>query len=414
MGLTDINFSKVDYDNVAGPSGSSPRHSPPLPELLPHSPVAAVRSARSGRAIRMPNRYIDYLPGSATHLEHMPPTRQQARGRRLAQADEPIAEHEAPQIKDNDDACPLLIPSETEPDSMGLYRIYCTHPTLIPKGEGALDNVCDTPTLDAAGNTAEQVSQSLTGVPLPPPEITCHNLYDAFSSPTAGLMMCWHFSGSTAKSTAETHRLMKFLDNNKYKREDARIFNIPREKKLLEDYLTDTSNPFRAENGWQKSSVKIPLPKEKVKWPSEDAAPQLEIEGVHHRSLTSIITSVFEDSVSSTFHMTPYQQMWETSDGRKIEIFSEAYSSIAMREAYAKVHSLPRAADDNLERVVASLMMWSDATHLASFGDASLWPFYLFFGNQSKYTRGKPTASACHHVAYIPTVHCVSLDLYMR
>jgi hypothetical protein len=297
---------------------------------------------------------------------------------------------------------------------MGLYHIYCTCPTLIPKGGGALDSVCDAPTLDAADNPAEQASQRLTGVPLPPPEIMRNNLYDAFSSPTMGLMMCWHFSGSTAKSMAKMHRLMKFLDDNKYKREDTHIFNIPREKKLLKDYLTDTSNPFRAENGWQKSSVKIPLPKEKVKWPSEDAAPQLEIEGVHHRSLTSIITLVFEDSISSTFHMTPFQQMWETSDGRKIEIFSESYSSIAMREAYAEVHSLPRAADDNLERIVASLMMWSDATHLASFGDASLWPFYLFFGNQSKYTHGKPTASACHHVAYIPTIHCVPLDLYMH
>ncbi|KAG2125108.1 hypothetical protein DEU56DRAFT_744035 [Suillus clintonianus] len=223
--------------------------------------------------------------------------------------------------------------------------------------------------------------------------------------------MCWQYSGSTTKSAAEMHRLTTFLDDDHYKREDARVFSIPREKKLIEDYLADTSNPFRADDGWQKSSVKIPLPKEKRKWHSEADAPQLEIEGVHHRSLTNIITSVFEDSASSTFHMTPFQQMWETPDGRNIEIFSEAYSSIAMREAYAEVNSLPRAADDNLEHVVASLMMWSDATHLASFGDASLWPFYLFFGNQSKYTRGKPTASACHHVAYIPTVCHVPLIL---
>jgi hypothetical protein len=353
----------------------------------------------------MPNRYVDYLPGSTTHLEHMPPTRQQARGRQLAQADEPNVEPDVPQIdQDIDRQHPQLIPFQTEPDLMGLYRIYPTTPTLIPKGGGALDSICDAPTLDAADNTAEQASHRLTGVPLPPPEITRDNLYDAFSSPTAGLLMCWHFSGSTAKSTAETHRLMTFLDDDEYKREDSRIFNIPREKKLLEDYLADTTNPFRAENGWQKSSVRIPLPKEKRKWPSEADAPQLEIKGVHHRSLTKIITSVFEDSVSSTFHMTPFQQMWNTPDGRNIEVFSEAYSSTAMLEAYAEVNSLPREANDNLERVVASLMMWSDATHLASFGDASLWPFYLFFGNQSKYTRGKPTASACHHVAYIPTV----------
>ncbi|KAG1838850.1 hypothetical protein DFJ58DRAFT_625869, partial [Suillus subalutaceus] len=149
----------------------------------------------------------------------MPPTWQQAHGHHLAQANEPIAEPEAPQIEDND-AHPLLIPFKTEPDSMGLYCMYCAHPTLIPNGGGALDNVCDAPTLDAADNAAEQASQRLTGVPLPPPEIMYNNLYDAFSSSTTGLMMFWHFSGSTAKSMAKTHCLMKFLDNDKYKRED--------------------------------------------------------------------------------------------------------------------------------------------------------------------------------------------------
>ena len=49
-------------------------------------------------------------------------------------------------------------------------------------------------------------------------------------------------------------------------------------------------------------------------------------------------------------------------------------------------------------------MIWSDATHLANLGDASLWRVYLFFGNQSKYASRKPSAAACHHVAYIPSV----------
>jgi len=30
-------------------------------------------------------------------------------------------------------------------------------------------------------------------------------------------------------------------------------------------------------------------------------------------------------------------------------------------------------------------MLWSDSTHLASFGNASLWPIYLYIGNLSKY-----------------------------
>jgi len=87
-----------------------------------------------------------------------------------------------------------------------------------------------------------------------------------------------------------------------------------------------------------------------------------------------------------------------------IRIHQEIYDSDAMLEAHEEINALPRGPTDDLERVVAPLMVWSDSTHLASFGDASLWPFYLYFGNQSKYTRAKPTADACHHLAYIPTV----------
>ncbi|KDQ28847.1 hypothetical protein PLEOSDRAFT_1075744 [Pleurotus ostreatus PC15] len=49
-------------------------------------------------------------------------------------------------------------------------------------------------------------------------------------------------------------------------------------------------------------------------------------------------------------------------------------------------------------------MFWSDSTHLASFGNASLWPLYTLWGNQSKYTRARPTANACNHQAYIPSM----------
>ena len=102
--------------------------------------------------------------------------------------------------------------------------------------------------------------------------------------------------------------------------------------------------------------------------------------------------------------MTLFHQQWTTADNRTVNIYSEIYSSPALLDAHAEINALQRIPGDYLEQVIAPLMMWSDSTHLANFGDASLWPFYLFFGNQSKYTCGKPTASACHHVAYISTV----------
>ncbi|KJA21682.1 hypothetical protein HYPSUDRAFT_111821, partial [Hypholoma sublateritium FD-334 SS-4] len=45
-------------------------------------------------------------------------------------------------------------------------------------------------------------------------------------------------------------------------------------------------------------------------------------------------------------------------------------------------------------------MFGSDATHLTSFGSASLWPCYMYFGNESKYRRCKPTYNLCNHIAY--------------
>src|SRR5882762_5094949 len=140
-----------------------------------------------------------------------------------------------------------------------------------------------------------------------------------------------------------------------------------------------------------------------------------------------VFIGVFSKPVSWTFHMTPFCSLWRFDVAARtnpdpvptpssntdleclacldpIQIHQEIYNSDAMLEAHEEINALPSDPSDDLEHVVALLMVWSNLTHLASFGDASLWPFYLYFGNQSKYTWAKPTADACHHLAYIPTV----------
>ena len=159
------------------------------------------------------------------------------------------------------------------------------------------------------------------------------------------------------------------------------------------------------EHGWKCSSVRIRLPKEQQSFTSEQDAPEFEVGGIHHRDLTDIIHAAFEDDGFLTYNTTPFTQYWKVGK-RTQEVFSEAYASAEMRQAYEEINALPQEPGDDLEQIVASLMVWSDSTHLTNFGDASLWPFYLFFSNESKYTRGKPTSNACHHVAYIPTVSC--------
>lgn len=337
----------------------------------------------------------------------MPPTNRQQRGRDVI-SDQTANHPHTPSPSPSDHTGgepPALIPFQTEPNEAGLFRIYPTRPTTLPENN-TLEGVTDAPTLAGASHRAPNSSRLIPG--LSSPEISNDELFEAFSNPTSGLLMAWQYSGTNQKSVAELQHLCNFIGDPLFNSDDALTFSHTRESKNVDAYLQNKANPFRKEHGWRSSTVKIHLPKEGTKWPSETDAPELEIPGVYHRSITDIIKSVFQDNVAAMFNMTPYREYWKCSEDRTVEVIGEAYSTPEMLEAYKEINSLPREAGDDLERVVASLMVWSDATHLASFGDASLWPFYLFFGNQSKYTRGKPSASACHHIAYIPTVSLLS------
>ncbi|KAJ3978878.1 hypothetical protein F5890DRAFT_1648863, partial [Lentinula detonsa] len=88
-------------------------------------------------------------------------------------------------------------------------------------------------------------------------------------------------------------------------------------------------------------------------------------------------------------------------------LYSELYNSDAFIQEHDVVQQLPappEQLDCKLKRVVLGLMFWSDSTHLASFGNASLWPVYMMFGNLSKYIRSRPNLGACQHIPYIPSL----------
>ncbi|EGN94895.1 hypothetical protein SERLA73DRAFT_155586 [Serpula lacrymans var. lacrymans S7.3] len=278
-------------------------------------------------------------------------------------------------------------------------------PSSTPESGMSLDTICDTPNLKA-DMTEQAVLPQQRVFGLSPSEIPPEHLFLPFTNPSCGILMAWQYTGTSTKSAAELTRLAAYLRDPLFDPSDLDGFNPTREHKLLYKYLQDRENPFHEENGWQESVVKICLPKEKKKWAQEDDAPELEIPGVHHRSLVDIISGVFEDEVFKTYHTTPFRRYWKPSDDsdHTVRLYSEAYSSDAYIDAYNEVNNLPREPGDELEHTVASLMLWSDSTHLANFGNASIWPFYVLLGNQSKYTRGKPTSMACHHLAYIPTL----------
>ena len=127
---------------------------------------------------------------------------------------------------------------------------------------------------------------------------------------------------------------------------------------------------------------------------------------LYHWSLVSVIRETLANPEdSSHFHYDPFEVFWKrTESSPGIHIHGELYTSPAFLDAHCDLQSLPGEPGCDLPRVVVSMMFWSDATHLTSFGSAKLWPCYLSFGNESKYRRCKPTLNLTNHVAYFETV----------
>jgi hypothetical protein len=81
-------------------------------------------------------------------------------------------------------------------------------------------------------------------------------------------------------------------------------------------------------------------------------------------------------------------------------VFSELYNSDMFYDEHDNVQCAPSDKPTcKRERVIAALMFWSDAMHLATFSTTKMWPVYmLFFGNLSKYIQFQPNSGATKHL----------------
>jgi Plavaka transposase len=269
-------------------------------------------------------------------------------------------------------------------------------PTLDPDNAIGLGDVCDSPSLLSSEST------STTNKPVVTDQSPS---FAPFPNITISRLMAWWYSGSGTKSASDLDRLVQnVLTQDDFEREHLQGFRAARECSRLDAYEKQESSPFSA-SGWTQHSVKIRLPAEYQQFKNESEAPEFAVSGVYIRNLVNVIRDAFQDPTALTFHMTPFKHFWKPSENAEVQrVFGELYSSDAMLREHEKIRTAPREPGCNLETTVAAIMLWSDSTHLASFGDASLWPIYAYFGNQSKYTHAKPTAFACHHLTYIPSV----------
>lgn len=214
----------------------------------------------------------------------------------------------------------------------------------------------------------------------------------------------WFWNGGVQKSHDSFKKLLAIVGNPKFSSEDVGSTNWDRVNAELGLNDWDAGDWVDEDAGWHMSPVtfQVPFPKS-----TRNPGPRsYTIPNFYYRSLTSVIREKLGNSLQDPhFHYEPFELLWKPA-GREepVRLHGELYSSPAFIEAHNKLQNSPGVPGCDLQRVVVGLMFWSDATHLTSFGKTKLWPLYLFFGNDSKYRRCKPSENLCEHVAYFEAV----------
>ena len=336
---------------------------------------------------RLPKRYRDVLPEPNMPLP--PPECRKSDGERACVpelADVPVPSD----FQDGTPHRPLLPRTfKSQVNSYGLFRLY--HYDTIPENDP--EDISD---------AADRMDIDLNANPFYP-----------YPNQTSLLLGDWYWNQGTVKSRKCFRSLLKIVGSSDFKPEDIRDTEwtkIDRELGTLgaPDELTSTPGHsmqwLHNDAGWKSTSVTISVP-----FPCRSAKPGPVAYSVHnfyHRSLISVIREKVVDSRNHhAFHYEPYALCWHPPHKtREIGVHGELFTSKSFLDAHNQLQSSPREPGCELPRRIIALMFWSDATQLTAFGDAKLWPLYMYFGNESKYARSQPSAYLCNHVAYFQTV----------
>ncbi|PIL31002.1 hypothetical protein GSI_05695 [Ganoderma sinense ZZ0214-1] len=222
--------------------------------------------------------------------------------------------------------------------------------------------------------------------------------YGPFKNASQFRLMDYFYGRSDSKSLNTLDDLIAVIRSPGFSPEDLKGFSAKKAEHAL-DIWVSSSGVFSQEDGWHEGSVNIALPKTGAKYKSEEDVPKFNVPGIIYCRLLPLIKGVVEDTASHFscfYHWLPHK--------------AEHAMLQADEEIRKKAHNLGDAP--GVEYVVLPMLFWSDVTQLSSFSSAVLWPIYLYFGNLSKYVRGRPTEFVAHHLAYISSLPDTLKDVY--
>ena len=353
---------------MSDPNAERPPTPAPFP-LHPSHPLPHPTLSKSGcpqRARQLPARYLDILPEPPQSAVSIPT-----------------------------EATSIVLPARvslivrnrfrTAENSFGLWKEYLYRPSYDP------DAFISAKDLYRPHSSTIVTDDDLEGTQKHP---ECSTPY---SSKSAELLLVWQNTGSSAKSNEEINRLVRdVLLQPDFQLDALRSFNATRENQKAD--AADEQSPFL--HSFQRADIDIEVPSGSIDVPPRSFA----IPGLYYRKIVTLIKDAFNSQISAQFHLTPFKLFRKLPNGEDNErVYTEMYNSDVFLNEHDRIQRAP--TDDpscRREKVVVGLMFWSDATHLAAFGTAKMWPIYMLFGNLSKYIRCQPNSGATKHLAYIP------------
>ena len=209
------------------------------------------------------------------------------------------------------------------------------------------------------------------------------NLLTGSGNKSSNMVLAWmatSYGNTPAGVNDLVHGVLRHPDFNPSELKD---FNAITAIRCFEHmHFSKPGTALKVGDGWKVGSVKIRVPCTKVRQ-KESEAPEFSVDGILYQDAVKVISAVLEDpNEFKNIHISPHKEWWCPRPGEDpVCVYSETYNSDAMLQANEKTHANFDTADESnrdLETFLVSALLYSNSTHLASFGSASLWPVYLF------------------------------------
>lgn len=253
----------------------------------------------------------------------------------------------------------------------------------------------------------------------PTEEFMGSDLYHPYPNRNSFLLGDWYWNGGVQKSQQSFAELLKIIGDPTFNPSDVQHTKWSSINAALGCSEKDSAGEWLdVTSGWMKTPIQISVPfHRRTKKPG--AQPYVGGDLYHRSIMDTVRERIMDPHLAQHFHLQPYELLWSMGhigdqSNPEVRVYGELYTSPAFIDAHRELHEAPGEPGCDLPRVVVALMFWSDATHLTSFGNAKIWPLYMFFGNESKYRRCQPSNNLCCHIAYFQDVSVLNFITFRR